>query len=644
MDLVKLVSDAGWKTSTKNGRILVHTPYEDDIGTLSLKHPALLHLEICKNHTDPAVKYQHLKQARTILWPRRMWHDWTGRRFMAHCEGYNYITLAAGASAGKSSDEGEYAILFWYMAPSERNVTIASVTLQSLMTRIWGYVTSHIKEMSVELPYKYYKAPPRILLEEPKTARNKIDDDTLHGMFAVTAQVGDDDQAVATWIGKHPKDKILLILDECTDMPMSILNALPNLNSHPKKFELVGIANSKSTQDLHGLLSTPEGGWDSVTPELQSWKTKQLNGICLYFNPYESPAITDPDPERRKKLGEFLISEEILKGKEKELGTDSEKFMRWVMGFWKSRDSDTTIVSEKFLKDRDFKPVSEVEWSGYYPMQRVAGLDPAFSIDGDKCILRIADVGHSFSGKVLVDFGGSSNTFELKYSTNDVRSLERQLGEQAIDILDRYKIPLTNLAIDVTGQGRAIGEVIMLLNEKRGFPLGNGTPLKIYSMSPHNMHKQKKASQDILPMNSYVLWNTIRTYIEQGSIARLDDITVWQLTNRLIIEETVKGKRTNRLESKKEYKRRMSAVNNPHSPDETDAAALALQVVEKVLGIMPGTVWPARVRTKHDMDNIKIANFLKQKHVSLDENPAAVRIEADFSGGLGALVKYGKPF
>src|SRR5690606_24941265 len=205
-------------------------------------------------------------------------------------------------------------------------------------------------------------------------AQGEVDDDTLHGIFAVTARKGDTQDTIATWIGKHPKDKLLVILDECTDMPMAIMDCTPNLNSHPEKFQLVGIGNSDSTMDLHGTRAHPLGGWSSVSPDLISWKTMQPNGICLYFNPYESPAITDPDPERRAILSKFLMGAENLKAKEEELGTDSEKFYRWVLGFWKSRDLEDVTVTEAFLKDKDFYQGDDVEWSGFFPIQRVAAL------------------------------------------------------------------------------------------------------------------------------------------------------------------------------------------------------------------------------------------------------------------------------
>lgn len=525
-----------------------------------------------------------------MFWPDDIWHYWTEELFQNGCEDYNFITLAGGANIAKSYNAGKYAYLFWSANPTKRNVTIASTTLASLKGRVWGYITQFIRTAKVNVAYTYTESPNPTVLpvlppEELDQNKKGIKKDTRHGMFAVTAKVGDDGQAVSTWIGKHPDDKLLVVLDEGTDMPMSIVDCIPNLNAHPSKFQLFCIGNSKSTMDLHGTLSTPINGWDSVSVDLSKWKTVQSNGICLYFNPYESPAIKETDPIKKKKLEGFLPSSKGLQQKELELGKESENFYRMVLGFWKSRSSENITVSDKFLKD--YSPKKKANWSGYYPIKRVAGLDPAISTNGDKCILRIGDVGHDSDGKVKIDLNGKAGIFEIPLKAIIDKSVENQLADHVIDLLQRYGVQIQNLGIDVTGQGRGFGEIIVLQNQIRGYPLGFGVPLKIYAMSQHNLNKRTKSVPDIMPMSTHMLWNDIREYIEKDCVRNMDDIVIQQLTNRLIIK---KGDRS-MLESKVDYKRRMAAIGQGHSPDEADATAILFQVVKQVLGILPGTEW-----------------------------------------------------
>lgn len=647
MSVTHLIQSQGWKIVTKheNGKdaYYVKTPYEAELGLLKLRHPAWLHLEIYAKHTVAEVRYQHLKLAHDILWPDHIWHEWTERRFKAHCGvgatnpcGYNYIVQAGGGSKAKSRDWGLIGVLFYFALPEERTVTVASTTLASLKGRVWGYLTEFVRTMSVKPKYNYTKSPSPSFLpivsqitEGKKKKRGDVEESTLHGMFAVTAKLGDDDQAIANWIGKHPKNKMLLILDEGNYMPMSITNSFSNLNSHPEKFQLCIIANSKSVSDLHGCLATPKNGWDSVSIDLDEWETVYTNGICQYFNPYKCPAITHPDPKVRKILGTFLISAENLKNKELELGVDSEDFYRMVLGFWKNRSTESVTVSEKFLKE--MSPTKTIQWSGYYPIQRVAGFDFAISTDGDNPILRIANVGHDLDGGVKIDMAGLSSIFKLQLVAITDKSFERQISQSIVDLLIRYGVKIQNLAVDVTGQGRAIAECICYENEKRRYPLGIGYPLKVYSMSAHNKTKRKESAPDLLPISTNDLYNDFRKYIEKDSIRGLDPIVIKQLTNRQIIK---KGDKVF-LESKKDYKRRMSAIGDPHSPDEADASALIIQVVKLRLGIEAGTRWKNPERQDAQAHFDKIYAMSKQTGVAAADSQVKKGLpKTNFAAGL----------
>lgn len=652
MNVPQLIEKQGWKIIPKEEKgttaYYVKTPYEDDIGLLKLRHPAFLHLEIYAKHTSPEVKFQHMKLAHDMFWPNELWHEWTERRFKAHCGinspvGYwNFISQAGGASKAKSYDWAKIAVLFFFANPLERNVTVASTTLASLKGRVWGYVTRFVQTMAIQPKYNYKSSPnPQVLPIVPDhllkaKGRGKITDNTLHGMFAVTAKLGDDGQAVASWIGKHPIDKILVILDEGTDMPMSIIDTFPNLNSHPKKFQLCIIGNSMSTQDMHGCLSTPKNGWDSISTDLDEWETVQKNGICQYFNPYRCPAITHPDPEIRKRLEEFLVSADNLKSKEKEYGVDSESFYRMVLGFWKSISNELTVVSGKFLSERS--PIKPVVWSGYYEIQRVAGFDFAISQDGDNPMLRLGNVGHDRDGGMKIDFAFASSLFKLNLIANSVKSLESQIAEQVVNVLVLYRIPLHHLAIDVTGQGRAIGEVIVRENQARGHPLGYGTPMKIYSMSQHNRTKRKESALDLTPMSTQDLWDDMRTYIDKDSIRGLDNVTIYQLTSRQIIK---KGDKTF-LESKKDYKRRMSALGNAHSPDEADATALCVQVVKQRLGILPGATRPVP-QYDQAQSHLDKVNAMTMEANRINIRPATLSLpKATCTSGLESYARHKK--
>ena len=122
----------------------------------------------------------------------------------------------------------------------------------------------------------------------------------------------------------------------------------------------------------------------------------------------------------------------------------------------------------------------------------------------------------------------------------------------------------------------------------------------------------------------------------------LDSATIQQMTNRLIIK-TSAGKKM--LESKREYKSRMSAIGNAHSPDEADGTALCFQVMQKILGVEPGTKWEPPMRTSSTKYDEKLfaarinTGVTVQEHVARPVLPAA-----DFSGNLNDYIRLRKPF
>lgn len=538
------------------------------------------------------------------LWPDTIWHYWTERRFRTHCEGYRVISYAGGANIGKSMDAAKIALLFYFANPKGRTVLVASTSLQSLSSRIWGYVTNLLRKAAVPLKYDCTGGQsPKILY--PVAAKRGVPKDTIHGMFAVAAKDGSPEDIIAPWIGRHPDDGLLVVLDEATDMPDALINVIPNLEKGQERFQLMTIGNSNRVNDLHGSLSTPLNGWESVDPMRDhSWLTTQPNGICLFFSCYESPAIHEPDPELQKKLGKFLMTKEAIELDKLHRGENSEAFKRFTLGFWKEAAIDATVMDKQFIGDAVY---SKSEWSGLYPLQYCAGLDPAFTTGGDQCILRLAQLGQRVDGTVVLDYRDTALLFKIHIVKNPVDSAEVQIAKQVLNILAQYNIPLNRLCIDATGQGRGLAEVI---RAESGTPL---LPIKIYSVS-QPIYKQK--SFDVLVKSSYELWFAFREFIKQNQIAGLDRKAVYQLVNRKT-ELTSTGKM--KLESKQSYKDHMAAANPgmAHSPDEADAAALCLQSAILTLGFKPGLKLPLQSKPK-DLLEEKIA---KLKGTSIQDTP-----------------------
>jgi len=576
-ELESLIYQEGWDLVEQDGEVKIKAYGE----LYDIMHPVGIHLKLYRESKNPEVKFMHMKAGHDYLWPDAIWHSWTEQRFIRHCQGWSFMTWAGGASAAKSRDAAVIAILFWLAQPTKRTVIVASTTLESIEARIWGYITKLLKQMKIKFPILPQVAKHPKIINDPKFTDTPKLKDTIHGMFAVAAKQGDDEETIKSWIGRHPDKGLMVILDEATDMPPAIMKAFPNLRSGQEVFQCVAIGNSNDKNDLHGAMSTPKAGWETIDPKVDYfWETNLDNGCCMFFSCYDSPRIWEKDPDKKAKLS-FLLDEKQLEEKKLEYGEDSDGFWRFVIGFWKPSTAASVVVTKEFAEGNLIQ--GKTEWSGLKPLRLVAGLDPSFSTGGDHCVLRMGLMGQDTNGNIVLDYRDKELLFYIPIYAKGGAS-EVQIAKQVISILKKRSCQLKDLAVDSNGQGRALTSVIAYEAKQQNIFLDQ-TPKKIYSV---RLGDKQKESFDATIVNSYDLWFALRDYIMNKQLRGLDDIALFQLTHRKA-EYNAKTKKTT-LESKSDFKNRMTAINPSmaRSPDEADAAALALQIAIMNYGFAPG--------------------------------------------------------
>lgn len=603
-----------------------------------LRHPFYVYCKLYREEKNPELKYKYMKAMHDYLWPGEVakWHYWTERRFRAHCGDYECISLASGTSTAKSYDSAKIAILFWLSNPKGHGVLVASTTLDSLEGRVFGYIQKLLNKAALPIEYLLMASKPPKILNEHLTKKDK---DPHHGIFAVAAKKGDDDSSINTWIGRHPDDGLMLLLDEGPDMPFALVGAFPNVKGNQKWYQCIIIGNSNSKTDLHGALSTPAVGWDKLDFRVggggaYEWPTTQEKGICLYFHPEDSPAIHETDVEKKKLLEGFLITSAKLKKRKEELGEDSINYWRMILGFWKPSSIEDVIVSESYAATFDTGGVAE--WSGRYPLKMFAGLDAAFSTGGDKCILRLGILGVTVSGLWVLDYRKDKLLFTIGISAASGESAEMQIAKQVIDILASYNVPLNHLAVDSNGQGRALSSVIRLVGRSLL------EPLKIYSTKSAI---KVARSFDIIVKSGLDLWWEFRPFMQNHQIRGLDDITLMQLTSRQVVTDTDTGKQ--KLESKLAFKRRMSAESPSlaHSPDEADAASLCLQAAIIQGGFTAGHVQAQVSIPTNFRDEKAFAHVQEMERIKREASSRNTGIpKASFKGGLESFARHHKSF
>lgn len=576
---LKLAAREGWETRSIVPKRRSDPRFSVQVRehTFPLCHPYQVHITLYRRESDPGVKFAHMKAAHDWLWPSYIdtWNSWEEERFRAHCSGYEYIVLAGPAASSKSLSAAKIVMLFYLAGVISRSAVVCSTTAESLESRIWGYIQELANTSRLPLPIKILEGkPPKIL---PLERSGKI-----YGIFATAIRTGEDAKVISTLIGRHSKGGVMLILDEATDMSAAIIKSAANLKKGTDFFQLIGIGNSNSKNDLHGALSTPLRGWGSIDPLQQSiWETTHENGICIYANPYKSPAITDPDPVKRALLAKFFPTLESIESDKRIHGENSESFWRFTLGLWKSQDIDNTISTPAFLSEHEI--FKGAEWSGFFPIEVVAGLDPAFQYGGSGCVLRLAYFGHTVNELMALDFRQNSLLFRIGISPNSQKSAELQLVEQVLDIIAQYNCPLYRLAVDVTGAGTALAELL------RQVARVSHRPIKVMSNANSKVIGTKKDDPQTIVGRPTEYWFKFKEFVQQRQIKGLDSVTIAQFSNRLVVQDQ---KRLNsmRLETKWEYRARMTAINPKlaHSPDEADAAVLAVISAMISFGFHPG--------------------------------------------------------
>lgn len=567
-----------------------------------LAHPYSLHTAMYRDAKEPNERFLHMKAAHDYLWPQYAitWNDWDEARYYAHCMHYSQIIQAGGGGIGKSDTTARIVLQWWLASPRTRAGVIASVTLESLQTRIWGYMVRALNSVAIPVGAKDLGGQsPKIIFPGVR--------DKIHGLFAVPVKEGADDVSTKTLsnlVGRHPEEGLMMVLDEAPFMSPKVVDVIPNLEKGVEFFQLWAIGNSDSWDDLHGALATPKKGIDSIDPARDEiWPTMHDNSVCLYFYPYKSPAITDPDPIKRGMLAKFLTTTEKIAAEERVYGKDSENFWKMTLGFWRPGRAGSVIVTEKFLTEQAVHDVAE--WSGFYALNIVAGLDSAMEVGGTGCKLRMAILGHTMDGSVCLDFKEEELLFPIAIKVTHDDSGEKQLCERVIDKLIEWQCPLANLALDATGVGRAVGGLLSVYYMQR-----KGVWEEPYRIISARQGSGQKKEDDPMVMvyTPTDLWVKFRDFVMRNQIRGLDRKTIKQFVNRLLVRKGEGETKKWVLESKGDFRSRMSAKEPAlaHSPDEADAAVLCCLAAQLRFGFSPGQ--------KRDLPNNKdFDEFFAQK-------------------------------
>ena len=513
------------------------------------------------------------------------WSDWLVEQVHAFCNN-DFFTVFGAASCGKSNNFGAILMFDWWSDPQKTLTYVCSTTKGELEKRIWEAVLRYWHPHKNTLGGKLSKQRMAILpLSEKDDGKAKA------GIHGVAVRQGTEQDTASALSGVH-LPHIRLVIDEMHVTRRGAVEARHNLSKGTQDFKFVGIGNPRSWSDPLGEMSMPVDDHGrpipkSVNMETHIWKTKL--GKCFHYNGYDSPACQDPEKYF------FLINQKQIDNDRKEYTDASPYFYQYVYGFVAPEGVIQTVFSGANIVQ--FGVMEEVRWRDKFTM--VAGLDPAFSWGGDKCIFYPAMVGYTIEGILAIQFlPPETIPITLKEETGVAYVISRD----AIARCKKYGILKTNFGIDDTGP-QSIADIVNEEWDEKGSVhrvLFNSAPTDL----PISVHNPKPA-KNYYANRVTELWYNMYEFARYDQLKGLVSVTCDQLTSRELKSQSPK-----RLIPKSLCKLELSG-----SPDEADAAACALAVVREVMGIHPGaTIAKPRGGRRRKVDFSKYKDFNKSTY------------------------------
>ena len=525
----------------------------------------------------PFVKepWEHLLRACRMLFTPEQFkiHTWTEQHAVDWTTEQFCITWGAAASS-KSNDYGLFVYLDWLTDPTQTVTIMASTTVKMLQMRSFESTLRYFKLMQANPRWSFPGKEHRqrlAIVNKDEADRGGEDVSVKPSIIGVAVAQGTLEEARAKLQGAH-LPYVRLIADELSAMPEAVTDARHNLSIGAVDFRFFGLCNPDSIYDLACRHSVPIDGWASVDVNTDSWRTKW--GKVRHHDGFKSPAVLEEDGSTKYP---FLIGKPHIDRivAEHDGNEDAPAIWTMVRGWPPPQGMDRTVMSETFV--RQFGLHDPVEAWSTEPTY-IAGLDPAFSSGGDKCILQIARVGLDVNGLQVIEF---LDPLQLKLEASSPRPITYQISDQVLDKRDELDFDLRLLAVDDSGT-QSVADVIEMeaqLRYARFQPV-----LRVVSsarasespVSPNNLTPAK----DFYANRITELWYQVAEYGRRRQLRRLPVEAGKQFCLRRVVEQS---KRYRRLEGKEDFKKRLK-----HSPDEADAVAYVIEALRTGLGLMPG--------------------------------------------------------
>lgn len=542
-------------------------------------------------YTGPGAFY-HCRNVIDMLWQQQgrkrfVWWDGMETSLEEFCQ-TDEVLITGPGSFSKTFATALYALVFWMCDPMRTGILCCAPTLSGLKRKLWG----EIRNLFISARNTLGTGN----LVDSKTSIQTERGNDSRGLFGIAVAEGEENKALGRIIGFHPP-RILVIVDELTDVGWAIVAACVNLFGAKEKAQFIGLGNASNYFDSHGKMCEPKDGWNSVSVETERFQTKR-GGVVIHFDALKSPNVL-----QGKKIYDFLPTKEDIEKTIRDEGENSPQMWRMRRGWWAPEGTVKSILSGPIISQ--FLCMEKAQWQD--EVTTVAALDPAFE-GGDRCVLRFFRVGKSSSGIDTLELE-MPITIKTDLTMVAKRPMHFQISDQIKEACSARGVGPEHFGMDTTGEGGGLADVI---SEE----WGPGFLRVEFGGSPDDMAispTDDRPADEVYEKKVTALWYAFRVAVMANQIRGLDAETATELCNRLY---EVKNKI--RLETKAEMK-----VRYRRSPDLADNAVIGLEVARK-LGLLGNVKSRSRQTVNRAWDNLVREFAMDEEAVYADDGMANV--------------------
>lgn len=439
---------------------------------------------------------------------------------------------------------------------------MTSTSLKEARKRIWGATLDYWSAVP-GLPGKVIDSQGLIRLQTGSGKSEEKFSDRC-GISLIAAERKQEREAIGKLIGLK-QDRLIFIGDEMPELSEAILEACyTNLSSNPE-FWLFALGNFKSVYDAFGQFIKPIGGYQSITVADKEWKTER--GSCLHFDALESPnwlAKENKWPVAKVEFIQSAIDHD---------GVDSPGFWRMFRSFPCPGGNEQSIYSEADLIK--FNAEETPIWEGK-EKTRVAGLDPSFTMGGDRAPLVLGWYGRDRDGRMVVCADQMILLIEDVNKKDEPRNF--QIARQFKTACEAAGVLPENAAYDGTGAGGPFGDIVSEVWDRKVLRVLFGGKASDIPFSAHDPTPAVKKCVNRVTE----LWYVGLEFLRHRQLKGIFPALAKEMCGREFTTEKT-GEIRLRVESKEDMKSRIG-----RSPDIADAFFVMLDLTRQRLGAMPG--------------------------------------------------------